>query len=126
MADSEGTPDVILIGTGSEVQLCIGAYEQLKAEGAHPRVVSMPSFELFKMQPQSYCDAVLPPAVTARVAVEAGTSLGWREFVGDQGRIVARQDFGASAPIKVLLTHFGFTIDRVLAEARAILRTRAA
>jgi transketolase len=126
MADSDGPPDVLLIASGSEVQLCVAAYEQLKAEGSRPRVVSMPSWELFERQPKEYCDAVLPPSVTARVAVEAGTSLGWREFVGLEGRIIARRDFGASAPLKDLLKEFGFTTERVLAEARSLLTRRAA
>src|SRR5215813_3837482 len=121
MADSDGLPEVILIGSGSEVQLCVAAYEQLKAEGVRPRVVSMPSWELFERQPKEYRDAVLPPQVRARVAVEAGTSLGWREFVGLDGRVVARRDFGASAPIKDLLKQFGFTPERVVAEARSVL-----
>jgi transketolase len=126
MADSDGPPDVLLIASGSEVQLCVAAYEQLKAEGSRPRVVSMPSWEFFERQPKEYCDAVLPPSVTARVAVEAGTSLGWREFVGLEGRIIARRDFGASAPLKDLLKEFGFTTERVLAEARSLLTRRAA
>jgi transketolase len=121
MADSEGLPEVILIGSGSEVQLCVAAYEQLKAEGVRPRVVNMPSWELFERQPKEYRDAVLPPQVRARVAVEAGTSLGWREYVGLDGSIIARRDFGASAPIKDLLKQFGFTPERVVAEARSVL-----
>jgi transketolase len=121
MADSEGEPEVILLGTGSEVQLCLAAYEQLKAEGRRPRVISMPSWELFEQQPNAYRDSVLPPSVTARVAVEAGTGLGWREYVGLDGRIVARRAFGASAPIKELLKQFGFTTERVVAEAHALL-----
>src|SRR5207237_777234 len=106
-----GEPEVILIGSGSEVQLCVGAYEQLKAEGVRVRVVSMPSWKIFQKQSEEYRDSVLPSSVLARVAVEAGTTLGWREFVGFQGRIVARSDFGASAPIKELMKHFGFTVD---------------
>ena len=119
LADSTGTPDVILIGTGSEVQLCIGAYEKLTAEGVKARVVSMPCWELFEKQPAEYqASEVLPPAVRARVAVEAGSTFGWTEFVGDDGEVVGHDDFGASAPIKDLMTHFGFTVDNVVAKAR--------
>jgi transketolase len=109
------------MGSGSEVQLCIKAYETLTAEGIRARVVSMPSWELFAQQEQSYRDSVLPPGVLARVAVEAGTALGWREYVGPQGRVIARSDFGASAPIKDLLANFGFTSQRVVAEARELI-----
>jgi transketolase len=118
LADSGGTPDVILIGTGSEVQLCVGAYEKLVAEGIKARVVSMPSWELFEKQSAEYRAEVLPPTVRARVSVEAGTSLGWSKYVGDAGEFVAHDDFGASAPIKELMSHFGFTVDNVLAKAR--------
>jgi transketolase len=118
LADSGGTPEVILIGTGSEVQLCVGAYEKLVAEGVRARVVSMPSWELFETQPAEYKAQVFPPAVRARVSVEAGTTLGWSEYVGDAGETVGHDDFGASAPIKDLMTHFGFTVDNVIAKAR--------
>ena len=110
------------MATGSEVQLCVQAHEQLTSEGIHSRVVSMPSWELFKQQSPDYQDSVLPPQVHARVAVEAGTGLGWREYVGSEGRVIARYDFGASAPIKDLLKHFGFTADRVASEARSLLK----
>jgi transketolase len=126
MADCEGVPEVILIGTGSEVQLCVGAYEQLKAEGIRARVVSMPSWKTFEKQSAEYRNQVLPPAVRARVAVEAGTTLGWREHVGFEGRIVARADFGASAPIKDLMKEFGFTVEHVVEEARALLKEKQA
>ena len=86
------------------------------------RVVSMPSWELFKHQSQDYQDSVLPPQVHARVAIEAGTGLGWREYVGSEGRVIARYDFGASPPIKELLQHFGFTADRVASEARSLIK----
>jgi transketolase len=124
LADCEGVPEVILIGTGSEVQLCVGAYEQLKAEGVRARVVSMPSWKIFEKQTAEYRDQVLPPSVRARIAVEAGTTLGWREYVGFDGRIVARADFGASAPIKDLMKHFGFTVENVVAQARALLQDK--
>jgi transketolase len=122
MADSTGEPQVILMGSGSEVQLCVQAHEQLLAEGIRSRVVSMPSWELFKLQPQQYQDKVLPPQVLERVAVEAGTGQGWREYVGTGGSVVARYDFGASAPIKDLLKHFGFTAERIADEARKLVK----
>jgi transketolase len=122
LADSDGAPEVILMGTGSEVQLCMAAYEQLKAEGVKARVVSMPCWELFERQPEDYRATVLPPNVRARVAVEAGTSLGWRRYVGIDGRIIARRDFGASAPLKELLKQFGFTVENLVAEARATIK----
>ncbi len=122
LADSPGEPQVILMGTGSEVQLCLAAHERLASEGIRSRVVSMPSWELFRQQALEYQDSVLPPQVQARVAVEAGTALGWSEYVGSQGRVIAHSDFGASAPIKDLLLHFGFTADRVVEEARALIK----
>jgi len=118
LADSDGIPDVILMGTGSELQLCVAAHEQLKTEGVKSRVVSMPCWELFERQPEDYRASVLPSSVRARVAVEAGTSLGWRRYAGIDGRIIARRDFGASAPLKELLKHFGFTVENVVAAAR--------
>ncbi|HKQ03923.1 MAG TPA: transketolase [Blastocatellia bacterium] len=121
LADSEGTPEVILIGTGSELQLCVSAYEQLTQEGIKARVVSLPCWELFERQSAEYHEAVLPAAVNARVAVEAGTNLGWEKFVGRAGRIIARRNFGASAPLKDLLKHFGFTVENVVAEAKAAI-----
>jgi transketolase len=118
LGDSDGTPEVIFMGTGSELQLCVAAHEQLKAEGIKSRVVSMPCWELFERQPESYRESVLPAAVRARVAVEAGTSLGWRRYTGIDGRIIARRDFGASAPLKELLKQFGFTVEKVIEAAR--------
>ena len=121
MADSGGTPDIILIGTGSEVQLCVGAYEQLTSQGVKARVVSMPCWKLFEEQPEEYQRQVLPPEVRARVAVEAGTSFGWARFVGSEGMVVSHDDFGASSPLKDLLKHFGFTVENVLARAREVM-----
>ena len=126
IADCDGTPELILMGTGSEVQLCIGAYEKLAAEGIRCRVVSMPSWELFERQSPEYKESLLPSKIRNRLAVEAGTSLGWKEYVGLDGRVIARRDFGASAPIKDLLTHFGFTVDHVLEEAKAMLEKSTA
>ena len=118
LADSDGQPEVIFMGTGSELQLCVAAHEQLKAEGVKSRVVSMPCWELFERQPKEYRESVLPAAVRARVAVEAGTSLGWRRYTGIDGRIIARRVFGASAPLKELLKQFGFTVEKVVEAAR--------
>jgi transketolase len=121
MADPEqGPPKVILIGTGSEVRLCVGAYEKLKEEGIPARVVSMPSWELFEKQDQAYRDSVLPPSITARVAVEQGAAIGWDRYVGPAGRVIAMHTFGASAPLKDLLTKFGFTPEKVYEAAKAL------
>ena len=122
MADSGGTPDIILMGTGSEVQLCVGAYERLTAEGVKARVVSMPCWKVFEEQSAEYRRQVLPPEVRARLAVEAGTSFGWSQYVGPDGDVVSRDDFGASAPYKELLKHFGFTVDDVVARARKVMK----
>jgi transketolase len=121
LADCDGTPDIILIGTGSEVQLCVSAYEKLIAEGVKARVVSMPSMELFSHQPQEYRDQVLPPAVRKRLAVEAGSPQGWCSYVGLDGAVVCRPQFGASAPIKELLQRFGFTVEHVYNAAKTLL-----
>ena len=115
----EAKPDVILIGTGSEVQLCLGAYETLKAEGVKARVVSMPSWELFEQQDEAYRNSVLPPEVTARVAVEQGSVIGWDRYTGSAGTILGMHTFGSSAPIKDLQSKFGFTPEKVLEAARA-------
>ena len=123
LADSpDGKPDVILIGTGSEVTLCIEAYEQLKADGVKARVVSMPSWELFEHQGQAYRDRVLPPAVVARVAVEQASTFGWAHYVGASGAIIGMTTFGASAPLKVLQKEFGFTKERVVEAAMQQLK----
>jgi transketolase len=122
--DPSGKPEVILMGTGSEVALCIEAYEKLKTEGVKVRVVSMPSWDLFEKQDQAYRDQVLPPNVTARVAVEEGSTLGWSTYVGPTGRVIGMHSFGASAPVKDLLKHFGFTSDAVIAAAKEVLNKR--
>ncbi|MDQ1049944.1 transketolase [Streptomyces sp. V4I2] len=120
---STGTPDVVLIATGSEVQLAVAAREQLEAEGVGTRVVSMPSVEWFEEQPREYRESVLPPSVKARVAVEAGIGLTWYRFVGDAGRIVSLEHFGASADAKILFAEYGFTAENVAAAARAVLNS---
>jgi transketolase len=119
---SADDPEVILIGTGSEVGLVVAAYEQLTAEGIRARVVSMPCIELFEEQSQEYRDAVLPPSVTARVAVEQASTLGWHRYVGSSGAVIGMETFGASAPLKELLTKFGFTPDKVVETAKSLLR----
>lgn len=119
MADADrGKPQVILIGTGSEVALCVEAYETLKQEGVAARLVSMPSWELFEQQDRSYRDSVLPPAVKARVSVEAGSVIGWDRYVGPTGARIGMHSFGASAPIKDVMKAFGFTPKNVLAVAK--------
>src|SRR5438552_1071852 len=121
-----GEPEVILIGTGSEVSLCMAAYEELTAEGVRARVVSMPSWELFERQPEPYRESVLPPSITARVAVEQASTFGWAAYVGSLGEVIGMKTFGASAPLKALQTKFGFTPERVVAAARETLaRARA-
>jgi transketolase len=118
---SDGQPKVILIGTGSEVQLCLTARERLEADGVPTRVVSMPCQEWFRAQDQAYRTQVLPPAVKARVSVEAGVAMSWHDLVGDTGECVSLEHFGASAPYQVIFEQFGFTPDHVVAAARASL-----
>jgi len=121
LADAAGgEPDVILIGTGSELSLCVEAQGQLAAEGVKARVVSMPCWELFDGQPEEYRESVLPPEVTGRVAVEAGVEQGWGKYIGTTGRFVGMRSYGASAPFKRLYEHFGITCDAVVAEAKAV------
>lgn len=114
-------PRAILLATGSEVQLVLEAQKRLAAEGIDARVVSLPSWELFREQPAEYREQVLPPDVTARLAVEAGASLGWREWVGDRGGIIALDRFGASAPAGELFRRFGFTVENVVAKAKELV-----
>ncbi len=121
IVDSEGTPDIILIGTGSEVMLCVTAAEKLTAEGTKVRVVSMPSWELFDEQDAAYKESVLPKSVTKRVAVEAACSQGWHRFVGIDGGLVTIDRFGASAPGGVVMDKFGFTVDNVIKTAKSVL-----
>jgi transketolase len=119
MSDAvSGKPAVILIGTGSEVALCVEVYETLKQEGILARVVSMPSWELFEQQDQAYRDSVLPPRITARVSVEAGSVIGWDRYVGMTGARIGMHTFGSSAPITDLMKKFGFTPEKVLAAAK--------
>jgi len=117
----DGMPEVILIGTGSELSLCVAAYEKLTAEGVQTRVVSMPSTEIFDMQNEAYRNSVLPPNVRARVSVEAGSVFGWERYVGLDGVIIGMTTFGASAPAKDLFKKFGFTVDHVIQAAKQAL-----
>jgi transketolase len=121
LVDADGTPDLILIGTGAEVNLCIKAAEQLTSEGKKVRVVSMPSMGLFEEQDSDYKESVLPKAVRKRLVVEAASSFGWARYYGDEGDMVSVDRFGASAPGGVCLEKFGYTLDNVLAKAKAVL-----
>ena len=119
LADApDGRPDVLLLATGSEVALCVEAWEQLARDGIHARVVSMPSWDLFEQQTAAYRDEVLPPAVRARVAVEQASTFGWERYLGAEGRI-GMNTFGASAPLKALQQKYGFTPARLVEEAKA-------
>lgn len=122
IADAPETePRLILIGTGSEVHLLLSAYEQLKERGIAVRVVNIPSWELFESQPKEYRDKVLPPNISARLAVEAGSTLGWGRYVGIHGDMIGIDRFGASAPAKVLFQKFGFTVEEVVKRAEMLL-----
>jgi transketolase len=125
LADAPGgKPDVLLLGTGSEVSLCVGAWETLAKDGIKARVVSMPSWELFDHQSQDYRDSVLPPAVTARVSIEQASTFGWHRYVGMTGEAIGMKTFGASAPLKELQKKFGFSVDAVVAAAKKQLASR--
>jgi transketolase len=122
LADApDAKPEVVLMATGSEVALCVQAYEQLTAEGIRARVVSMPSWELFDQQPREYRETVLPPGVTARVSVEQATVFGWDRYVGPHGRMIGMHTFGASAPLKELQKKFGFLPATVVTAAKEVL-----
>jgi transketolase len=123
---STGRPQVILIGTGSEVQIAVAARETLEADGVATRVVSLPCWEWFAAQDHSYREQVLPPSVRARVSIEAGVAMGWREFVGDAGQIIGLDHYGASAAYTVLYEQFGLTADAVVAAARESLAAATA
>jgi transketolase len=126
LADAGGSaPDVILIATGSEVSMALEAHGQLTKDGIRSRVVSMPSWELFDAQPQSYRDAVLPPSVRARVSIEAASPFGWERYVGLEGAIIGVNHFGASAPGPVVMREFGFTPEHIVETAKAVLQQTA-
>jgi transketolase len=120
-----GRPECILIGTGSEVQICLAAADRLAADGVKVRVVSMPCWDLFAEQDAAYREAVLPTAVMARVACEAATGFGWERWLGDRGRFIGMTGFGASAPFNALYEHFGITPEAVARAARELLADRA-
>ncbi len=121
LADCEGKPELLLMGTGSEVSLCLEAYEQLSKEGIKCRVVSMPSWHLFELQDEAYRTSVLPPDVTARIAVEQASTFGWDRYVGPQGKCIGMKTFGASAPLKDVLKKFGFTVEHIVDQAKGLL-----
>ncbi|BAU67036.1 transketolase [Stanieria sp. NIES-3757] len=121
LSDSDGTPDIILIGTGSEVELCVKAAKKLTSEGTKVRVVSLPSWERFEAQGAEYKESVLPKAVKKRLAVEAGCTMGWCRYVGDEGGVIGVDTFGASAPANIVFEKYGFTVDNVVAKAKEIL-----
>jgi transketolase len=120
LIDCNGTPDILLIASGSEVALAVGANDELTKRGLKVRVVSLPSWELFDAQPRDYRESVLPPYVKARLAIEAGVAQGWHKYVGDEGKIMSIERFGASAPAGVLADRFGFTVDAVVTVSRQI------
>jgi transketolase len=122
LADAQGgNPEIILIGTGSELSLCVEAYEKLTGEGMRARVVSMPSWEIFEQQDEAYRQNVFPPDVRSRVSVEAGSIFGWERYVGLDGAIIGMTTFGASAPAKDLFKKYGFTTDHIIQAAREVL-----
>jgi transketolase len=122
LADSDGTPDVILIGTGSEVHLCLEALKLISKKGVNARVVSMPSWELFEKTLQKYRDEVLPPDVSTRVAVEAGVGLGWEKYVGDRGTVIGINKFGASAPGGIVMKNYGMKASAVVSKAMSLVK----
>ena len=121
---SQGNPEIILIASGSEVSLAVEAHEQLTSEGIRSRVVSMPSWEIFEHQTQEYQDSVLPPQITARVAVEEASTFGWERYIGRSGRMIGMKTFGASAPLKELQKKFGFEPEQVAKAAKELLGRR--
>ena len=116
-----GKPDLILIGSGSEVSLILGAQQKLADQGIAVRAVSMPSWELFDAQPQEYRNEVLPPSIRARLAVEAGIAQGWHKYIGDNGDVISLERFGASAPAKVVFEKFGYTVDNVVSRSLKLI-----
>ncbi|MGE5682806.1 MAG: transketolase-like TK C-terminal-containing protein, partial [Bacillota bacterium] len=121
LKDSDTQPDLILMATGSEVQLITSAAEKLSSEGIKVRVVSFPSWELFEKQPSEYKAEVFPPEVKARVSVEAAVKMGWSKYVGEYGESIGMEGFGASAPAEVLFEKFGFTVENIINKAKKVL-----
>ncbi|MCT6855471.1 MAG: transketolase, partial [Bombella apis] len=126
LADCEGTPEILLLASGSEVSLVVEVYERLSAEGVKARVVSMPSFDLFDAQEKAYRDAVLPPAVRLRVGVEMASSFGWDRYIGLDGVVIAMNRFGESGAAAELMEKFGFTVEAVYTQARRLLSQQTA
>ncbi|OLE97007.1 MAG: hypothetical protein AUG75_13395 [Cyanobacteria bacterium 13_1_20CM_4_61_6] len=124
--DPKVMPEVIIIGTGSEVQLCVEAYEKLTAEGVNARVVSMPSWELFEHQSDDYKESVLPSGVQNRISVEQATTYGWSQYVRNPAARIGMKTFGASAPLKELQKKFGFTPEAIISVAKEMLAKRVA
>jgi transketolase len=122
LVDSAGKPDIILIASGSEVHIALEAANLLMQEGVSVRVVSMPSWELFEKTPQEYRNQVLPPGVSARIAVEAGLPMGWERYVGSGGSVVGMTTFGASAPGETLMEKFGFNAESIVRKALEMLK----
>jgi len=125
LADSDGVPEIILIGTGSEVSLVAEAHERLKADGVRSRVVSMPSWYLFETQDRTYRDTIFPPSIRSRLAVEQAGEVGWDRYVGPDGATITMSTFGASAPLAKLQQKFGFTVDNIVHTARELIRKNA-
>jgi transketolase len=121
LADCPDIPDLLLIATGSELHLAVDAHERLRAAGVKTRVISLPCWSLFDRQPESYRNEVLPPSMTARLAIEAGSALGWERYTGLRGATVTIDRFGASAPIKDLMKYFGFTVDSIVTKAMELI-----
>jgi transketolase len=121
LADADADLEVILIATGSEVSLAVEAHEQLVSDGVASRVVSLPCWELFDRQDDSYKDEVLPSSVTARVSIEEASTLGWDRWVGPEGRMIGMHTFGSSAPLKDVQTKFGFTPDKIVEVTKEVL-----
>jgi transketolase len=124
LAESEGEPEVILIATGSEVQIALEAYEKLQEKGIPSRLVNMPSWELFEEQLEDYRHQVLPPAVRARISIEAGSTHGWYKYVGFDGEMIGMDRFGASAPGEKVLQNFGFTSEHILRKVKILLERK--
>jgi transketolase len=121
LCEASAPPRLILLATGSEVHLALAARTRLEAEGVPTRVVSMPSWEIFKEQPASYRDEVLPPSIKPRVSIEAGTTFGWERWVGDGGASIGIDHFGASAPAEILFEKFGLTVENVVTTAKGLI-----
>ena len=126
LSDAAGTPDLMLIASGSEVSLALEAQAELNTKGVAARVVSMPSWELFDKQPQTYRDEVLPPAVTARLAIEMGIAQGWQKYTGSQGDVLSIETFGASGPAKIIIENYGFSVENVVDKAVKLLPPKPA